>query len=802
MPSSDPSTAPTDLPTTTYAARTGNLGKQRRAKKKRAQAKKKTASRPTNPTKQRGRPRIPAPATTATISPTPTVPSIRRHPYYTRSFRNTPTASVNQANLSIQVPNTYVSPHLIKNAVYDRVTGASVPPATTTLPCKPLFSAPKRQWRKKRRNRKTSSPAGLHYPTVNVVVDPTTGAALSYTKLHEGPDGSHWERSMANEFGRLAQGNGTSMPTGTDTIFFISHRDVPANKTPTYAKIVCEEKPLKAETKRVRMTVGGNKIDYAGDVATPTAELITVKCLLNSVVSTAEAKFLAADAANFYLGTPLPNYEYMRIPVKIIPECIMRQYNLHPLVHNGHVVVEIRKGMYGLPQAGILANKRLKKHLAKSGYHETPRTPGLFRHETRPITFCLVVDDFGIKYVGKEHADHLLDTLRTQYTMTTDWEGKNYCGLTLEWDYKARTCDISLPGYVERALHRFQHRPAKRPQYSPHAHQKTVYGAAQQLTIPEDISAPLDSDGILRLQEIVGTFLYYARAVDSTMLVALGSIASAKKSEDTAIAITQLLNYAATNPDATVRYIASDMCLKIHSDASYLSEPKARSRAGGHFFLSSHQLTPPSATSIPPPRNGAIHTLCQIMKVVLASATEAELGAAFFAAKDGVLCRTILKEMGHPQPPTPLQVDNSCAVGIVNNTVKQRRSKAIDMRFYWLKDRECQMQFKVFWKPGKENEGDYFTKHHPPSHHRRVRPTYLQVASNVSTQHYFTPKVGNISGEGVLIGAPPSHPGSPRNSVRPRDMRTASLETLSRDSLYDEHSRPFYNAHLSSHNII
>eukprot|EP00978_Attheya_sp_CCMP212_P042254 scaffold254664_cov33-Attheya_sp.AAC.1 len=161
------------------------------------------------------------------------------------------------------------------------------------------------------------------------------------------------------------------------------------------------------------MTVGGNRIDYAGDVATPTAELITVTCLLNSVISTPDATFLAADAANFYLGTPLPNYEYMHIPVKIIPECIMRQYKLQPLIHNGHVIVEIRKGMYGLPQAGILANKRLKKHLAKSGYHETPRTPGLFRHDTQPITFCLVVDDFGIKYVGQERADHLLDTLRT-----------------------------------------------------------------------------------------------------------------------------------------------------------------------------------------------------------------------------------------------------------------------------------------------------------------------------------------------------------------------------------------------------
>ena len=646
--SSVPSPDPTALPTTTYAAKTGNLGKQRRARKKCAQAVN-TSARPPKPKKQRGLPRSPAPSSTRTISPTPAVPPVRRHPYYTRSHRNTPTPPVRHANLARQVTPTYASPHFIANAVYDRVTGAAVPPVPHTLPHKPHFSAPRQQWRKKRRNRKTSRQPGLHYPTINIVVDPITGATMSYKKLSVGPDGSHWERSMANEFGRLAQGNGPSMPTGTNTIFFISHRDVPANKTPTYAKIVCEEKPLKAETKRVRMTVGGNKIDYAGDVATPTAELITVKCLLNSVVSTQDAKFLAADAANFYLGTPLPDYEYMRIPVNIIPECIMLQYNLAPLVHNGFVVVEIRKGMYGLPQAGILANKRLKKHLAKAGYHEAPRTPGLFRHETRPVTFCLVVDDFGIKYVGKEHADHLLATLRTQYTMTTDWAGTNYCGLTIDWDYRARTCDISLPGYVERALHRFQHRPSKKPQYSPHAHQKPNYGSAQQLTLPEDTSAPLDSDSILRLQEIVGTFLYYARAVDSTMLVALGSIASANKSEDTARAITHLLNYAATNPDATVRYIASDMCLKIHSDASYLSEPKARSRAGGHFFLSSNQLTPPSATSIPPPRNGAIHTLCQIMKVVLASATEAELGAAFFNAKDGVLCRTILEEMGHPQ---------------------------------------------------------------------------------------------------------------------------------------------------------
>eukprot|EP00978_Attheya_sp_CCMP212_P043772 scaffold291365_cov94-Attheya_sp.AAC.1 len=89
---------------------------------------------------------------------------------------------------------------------------------------------------------------------------------------------------------------------------------MPANKTPTYCRVVCEEKPLKEEKKRARITAGGNKIDYPGDVATPTAELITVKCLFISVISTPGAKAMAADAANFYLVTPLSNSEFMCIP--------------------------------------------------------------------------------------------------------------------------------------------------------------------------------------------------------------------------------------------------------------------------------------------------------------------------------------------------------------------------------------------------------------------------------------------------------------------------------------------------------
>jgi hypothetical protein len=172
-------------------------------------------------------------------------------------------------------------------------------------------------------------------------------------------------------------------------MFFIPHHAKPANRTATYLRIVAALKPHKAESKRIRFTVGGNRIVYDGNVSTPTADLTTVKTLLNSVLSTPSARFMTIDIKDFYLNTPMERFEYMRIPTKFIPPAISEQYNLASLVHHDHVMVEIRKGMYGLPQAGILANQRLVKHLQEHGYHPTPHTPGLFRHDTRPISHLL-----------------------------------------------------------------------------------------------------------------------------------------------------------------------------------------------------------------------------------------------------------------------------------------------------------------------------------------------------------------------------------------------------------------------------
>jgi hypothetical protein len=133
-----------------------------------------------------------------------------------------------------------------------------------------------------------------------------------------------------------------------------------------------------------------------------------------------------------------------------------------------------------------------------------------------------------------------------------------------------------------------------------------------------------------------------------------------------------------------------------------------------------------------PPNNGAIMTNATIIKAVMSSAAEAELGALFLNAKEGVYLRQILTEMGHPQPRTPLQTDNTTAEGVINNKIQPKRTKAMDMRFHWLRDREAQGQFRIHWRPGKTNLADYFTKHHPPAHHVNVRTEFLTKVKDLA----------------------------------------------------------------------
>ncbi len=169
--------------------------------------------------------------------------------------------------------------------------------------------------------------------------------------------------------------------------------------------------------------MGGNLINFPDDCGMPTADLLMVKLMLNSVISTPNAKFMTINIKDFYLMTPMDWYENFRIKLELFPPNIIEEYGLLDKVDaDGNVFCEVQQGMYGLPQAGIIAQDLLTKQLNKAGYCQSKITPVYWQHDWRPISFTLVVDDFGVKYVNKDNIGHLISSLSQDYTMDTNWE--------------------------------------------------------------------------------------------------------------------------------------------------------------------------------------------------------------------------------------------------------------------------------------------------------------------------------------------------------------------------------------------
>ena len=553
------------------------------------------------------------------------------------------------------------------------------------------------------------------------------GKKETIDSLLKGNNASTWYKGLSNEWGRLAQGNGRGVK-GTDTISFIHRSEVPTNKQVTYASYVCDYRPLKDEPYRVRITVGGDRLDYHDDAGSPAANLLETKILINSVISDADkgARFMCADIKDHFLATPMDQPEYMRVHYKYIPEDIRSKYHLDSKVtHDGWIYIKIQKGMPGLKQAAILAYKHLKNCLEPFGYEPIPGTVGMWHHKTRPTKFCLCVDDFGIKFWSKEDADHLCNSIGANFRYTVDKEGKDYCGLHLDWNYKRGYVDISMPKSIPDALKKLNHSPKIFPQYSPHKHTPIIYGkkGSQQMA-NKDKSQYLPKSDIKYIQSVAGTFLYNARALNYTMLPALNEISStqAKPTQYTQEECQQIMDYAATYPNVYVRYHASDMVLTIDSDAAYLVLPNARSRIAGYFQLNDDPIRVKH-----PDINGAILVECKALRHVVSSAAEAETAGVFHNAQVAIPIRYILQQLGHPQPPTPIKTDNSTATGFVHNNIHQKRSKSWDMRYHWLRDRQTQQQFNIYWDKGTNNHADYFTKHHPAKYHQEIRRTRQYV---------------------------------------------------------------------------
>ena len=194
--------------------------------------------------------------------------------------------------------------------------------------------------------------------------------------------------------------------------------------------------------------------------------------------------------------TPLKRSEYVKLNLADIPSEVIDEYKLKDKsTKDGHVYIEITRGMYGLPQSGVLAQELLEERLAKHGYYQSKIIPGLWKHETRPIIFSLVVDDFGIKYINKQDVEHLMSVLKENYDVTEDWNGERYIGLHMRWDYKGKQVHVAMPGYVQKALAEFQHELKRRKQYSPFPCATKKYGKEAQLVQEPKPSPPLGKEG-------------------------------------------------------------------------------------------------------------------------------------------------------------------------------------------------------------------------------------------------------------------------------------------------------------------
>ncbi len=180
----------------------------------------------------------------------------------------------------------------------------------------------------------------------------------------------------------------------------------------TYANLAINYRPQKDDPHIVCITAGGNLINYNGKASVRTTDLDTAKLYWNSVVSTENAQYMCLNIKNFYLTAVLEYFEYMKIPLLLFPECTTDQYKLKTQALYGGVYIEMRRAVWSLPQAGILANKCLHRKLAPFGYYESTNTPGLWHQKSKPITFTLVINNFGVKFVYKANVDKLISSIK------------------------------------------------------------------------------------------------------------------------------------------------------------------------------------------------------------------------------------------------------------------------------------------------------------------------------------------------------------------------------------------------------
>jgi hypothetical protein len=220
----------------------------------------------------------------------------------------------------------------------------------------------------------------------NAILDEDTSDLLEYRPLIK-------HQKYRNTWSQLFGKEIRCLATTTETIFFITKHQIPKDHhgDVTYGRIVCDVREGKKDKHCTRLTMGGNLINYPDDCGTPMADLLTVKILLNSIISTPKAKFMTIDIKDFYLNKPMERYEYFCMMLELFLKDVIDEYDLCNKVDaNENVHCKVRRGMYGLSQAGIIAQDLLDPCLRKARYTQSKITPSYWKHTWSPISFTLV----------------------------------------------------------------------------------------------------------------------------------------------------------------------------------------------------------------------------------------------------------------------------------------------------------------------------------------------------------------------------------------------------------------------------
>jgi hypothetical protein len=456
-------------------------------------------------------------------------------------------------------------------------------------------------------------------------------------------------------------------------------------------------------TYHCRLTYSGKNRPSGDETFQPTAQLEDVKMFLQSVVSD-QANISAIDIKAYFLNTPLTKYKYLRLGYKHIPDAILKKYNWYRFQEKGYIWFEIRRAMYGMDDAARKSFLLITQRLREAGYMSTERNPTIFRNSVTGVAFTLVVDDLAVKWKNRKDFQHLLDTLRQSYTIKVEERLTHYIGLTIDYPVSKNYLAISMPGYADNMVNvlniqqpKFVATPAITPVFNPNS----------KVQRAEQDNSPPCPDKTRWVQQAIGLANYFARGVNYSIKTAINKIAleQSAPTANTIIKTLRLLHYIYYHRNPVIRFYPQHMQIQSHSDASYLSEPKARSRYSYVVWIGD-PVSQHANFYVP----GIIQYETGIIRNVVTSVAEAEYTALFLATMAVIKARNFLEDLGYTQNRTTIYVDNKCAQGLANRSCKDKHLKHIDMRLHFTRDKIDSAEIAVDYVPTKDNLADFGTK--------------------------------------------------------------------------------------------